>query len=53
MPQLRDVFGVLLWLVVPVIGLVLLQFATAVVGVSALGIIRFARGVFEKPTGNF
>jgi hypothetical protein len=52
MPQIRDVLGVLLLFVVPVIGLVLLQLAIAVVGFSASRIIRSARNVASKPTGN-
>jgi hypothetical protein len=53
MPHIRDVFGVLLWLVVPVMGLVLLQLAIGVVGFSTLGIMRFARSAVGKLTGNF
>ncbi len=53
MPQIRDVFGVLLWFAVPVFGLVLLQLAIAVAAFSASGIIRIALSVLEKPTSNF
>jgi len=47
--QTREVFGVLSQFAVPVIGVVLLQLAIAVVGFAALGIIRFARSFFGKP----
>ena len=46
--QTREVFGVLSQFAVPVIGVVLLQLAIAVVGFAALGIIRFARSFFGK-----
>jgi hypothetical protein len=48
MPHTREVFGVLLLLAVPAIGVVLLQLAIAGVGFSALGIIRFARSFLGK-----
>ena len=44
----REVFFVLLQFAVPVIGVALLQLAIAVVGFSALGVIRFARNFLGK-----
>jgi hypothetical protein len=52
MPQIQNLFGILLWFAVPAIGLVLLQLAIAIAGVSTLGIIQFARSAFGRPTGS-
>jgi hypothetical protein len=48
MHQLRQLSGVLLLLVVPVIGVVPLQLVIAVVGFSMLGVIRIARSFLGK-----
>jgi len=49
--QTREVFGVLSQFAVPVIGVVLLQLAIAVVGFSALGLLRLFRSLVGKMTG--
>ena len=44
--------GVLLLIPVPLIGLLVLQLAVAILGLSALGLIRFFRSLLGKPTDN-
>ena len=52
MAQAHDMFGVLLLIAVPLIGLLVLQLAVAILGFSALGLIRFFRSLLGKPTDN-
>ena len=52
MPQAHDMFGVLLLIAVPLIGLLVLQLAVAILGFSASGLIRFFRSLLGKPTDN-
>jgi hypothetical protein len=52
MPQAYDMSGVLLLIPVPLIGLLVLQLAVAILGLSALGLIRFFRSLLGKPTDN-